>query len=338
MAGRCVILAAWALLLVGFAAAQMGTPKQFDFMKGFSDKAEDQALSVPSMTDLEFTWSGAHNVYLMKDKAAYDTCKFEGAKMLGDKSGTKHHIHGNNGDVFYFACQVSNHCAVGQKLAVTIVAAGGTTQTAGAMSVRVSAVFQCGCIRSPVPNVLPRALEKWRANAKRGHVVRAAMVDTAEYTSACVRTWMRVACIGNVAVESYDTHGLKLAEPFSLSPPPPPPFACVCVSVCLSLSHSLSLSLSLARARSLSLSLCVFVFVHTRTQLRLRSPVCDSHTHTHTHTHTRTHTHMHTHTHTHRQWCPGSRPFLQRPSICALSEFRGDSDGANTAREHIATH
>jgi hypothetical protein len=296
MAGRCVILAAWALLLVGFAAAQMGTPKQFDFMKGFSDKAEDQALSVPSMTDLEFTWSGAHNVYLMKDKAAYDTCKFEGAKMLGDKSGTKHHIHGNNGDVFYFACQVSNHCAVGQKLAVTIVAAGGTTQTAGAMSVRVSAVFQCGCIRSPVPNVLPRALEKWRANAKSGHVVRAAMVDTAEYTSACVRTWMRVACIGNVAVESYDTHGLKLAEPFSLSPPPPPPFACVCVCVCLSLT--LSLSLSLARARSLSLSLSVFVFVHTRTQLRLRSPVCDSHTHTHTHTHTRTHTHAYTHAHT----------------------------------------
>ena len=168
MAGRCVILAAWALLLVGFAAAQMGTPKQFDFMKGFSDKAEDQALSVPSMTDLEFTWSGPHNVYRMKDKAAYDTCKFEGAKMLGDKSGTKHHIHGNNGDVFYFACQVSNHCVQGQKLAVTIAASGGTTATAGAMSVRVSAVFQCGCIRSPVPNVLQRALAKWRANAKSG--------------------------------------------------------------------------------------------------------------------------------------------------------------------------
>ena len=164
---RCVLLAAWALLLVGFAAA-MGTPKQFDFMKGFSGKAEDQALSVPSMTDLEFTWPGNHNVYRMKDKAAYDTCKFDTATMLGDKSGTKYHIHGNNGDVFYFACQVSTHCAQGQKLAVTIAAAGGTTTTAGAMSVRVSAVFQCGCIRSPVPSVLPRALAKWRANAKSG--------------------------------------------------------------------------------------------------------------------------------------------------------------------------
>ena len=170
MAGRCVLLAAWALLLVGFAAAQMtGTKQQFDFTKGFSGKAEDQALSVPSITDLEFTWTGAHNVYRMKDKAAYDTCKFDTATMLGDKSGTMFLIQGNNGDVFYFACQVADHCSKGQKLAVTIAAAGGTTKTAGAMSVQVSAVFQCGCcIRSPVPSVLPRALAKWRAHANSG--------------------------------------------------------------------------------------------------------------------------------------------------------------------------
>jgi hypothetical protein len=169
MTGRCVLLAAWALLLVGFAAAQMtGTKQQFDFTKGFSGKAEDQALSVPSMTDLEFTWTGAHNVNRMKDKAAYDNCKFDTATMLGDKSGTTFLIQGNNGDVFYFACQVADHCSKGQKLAVTIAAAGGTTKTAGAMCVRVSSVFQFSCIRSRVPNVLPRALAKWRAHAKSG--------------------------------------------------------------------------------------------------------------------------------------------------------------------------
>jgi hypothetical protein len=165
MTVRCMLLAAWSLLLVGFATV-MGMPKQFDFMKGFSGKTEDQALSVQSMTYLEFTWPGNHNVYCMKDKAVYDTCKFEGATLLGEKSGTKYHIHGNNCDVFYFACQVSNHFTQGQKLAVTIATAGGTTVTAGAMSVRVIVVFQCGCIRSPVPNVLPRSLVKWRANAK----------------------------------------------------------------------------------------------------------------------------------------------------------------------------
>jgi hypothetical protein len=161
MAERCVLLAAWALLLVGFAAAMATKTMTFDFNKGFSGKPEDQALSVPSMTDLEFTWAGGHNVYLMKDKAAFDACKFDTATKLADKSGYKHHVMGKNGDVLYFACQVGSHCSSGQKLAVTITdAAGGTTKTAGAMSVRVIAVFQCGCIRSPVTNVLPR---EWRA-------------------------------------------------------------------------------------------------------------------------------------------------------------------------------
>jgi len=116
-----------ALLFVGGASGMShasGKTTTFDFMKGFSNKAEDQVLSVADGDEIEFTWTGGHNVYLMKDKTAFDSCLWDGSTLIGDTSGAKRVISGSDGTVQYFACKVGSHCTSGQKLAVTI---GATT-------------------------------------------------------------------------------------------------------------------------------------------------------------------------------------------------------------------
>ena len=70
---------------------------------------------------------------MMKDKAAFDACTFDSAKLIGETSGVKHAVKGNAGDIHYFACKVGSHCKDGQKLAVTIVAT-----PAASLAVRVS--------------------------------------------------------------------------------------------------------------------------------------------------------------------------------------------------------
>ena len=90
--------------------------------------------------EIEFTWKSNHNVYMMKDKAAFDACTFDSSKLIGETSGVKHAVKGSVGDTHYFACQVTGHCKQGQKLAVTI----GTTAS---LAVRVSgAKHVCICM------------------------------------------------------------------------------------------------------------------------------------------------------------------------------------------------
>ena len=113
------------LALIGallFVHGVMAETIEFDFNKGFSKKLADQQLTVQSGDEIEFTWTGMHNVYKMKDKAAYDACSFDGSTLLGEKSGTKTTISG--GTKHYFSCSVGLHCQNGQKLEVTV---GSTT-------------------------------------------------------------------------------------------------------------------------------------------------------------------------------------------------------------------
>jgi len=97
-----------------------GKTTTFDFTKGLSGKAEDQVLSVADGDEIEFTWTGGHNVYLMKDKTAFDSCSWDGSTVIGETSGANRVISGSDGTVQYFACKVGPHCTSGQKLAVTI--------------------------------------------------------------------------------------------------------------------------------------------------------------------------------------------------------------------------
>ena len=85
--------------------------------KGFSGDAADQTMDVKSGEVLKFVWSGGHNVFLMKDKAAFDACDFSGGTNLGGASPVYHTM---GAATTYFACKVGAHCLNGQKLSAVI--------------------------------------------------------------------------------------------------------------------------------------------------------------------------------------------------------------------------
>ena len=93
-----------------------------NWVKGFSGKAEDQTMDVKKGEVLKFVWTNhTHNVFLMKDKAAFDACDFSTGTNLG---GTSPVYYTMGAATTYFACQVGTHCLNGQKLSAVI--AGGT--------------------------------------------------------------------------------------------------------------------------------------------------------------------------------------------------------------------
>ena len=80
------------------------------------------SISVMKGDSIRFSWTGAHNVYLMADKAAFEACNFQDATMLngGAASPVAFSTTNETTGAIYFACSVNSHCASGQKLAVTI--------------------------------------------------------------------------------------------------------------------------------------------------------------------------------------------------------------------------
>ena len=99
-----------------------GAPTSVIWTKGFSGRAEDQTMDVKSGEVLEFEWKGAHNVYRMQDKAAFDACDFSTATKLGAVSPL---LHTMGTATTYFACNVGAHCNSGQKLSAVVIGGGG---------------------------------------------------------------------------------------------------------------------------------------------------------------------------------------------------------------------
>lgn len=71
-------------------------------------------------TRLQFEWSGSHNVYLLPSEAAYNSCDFSGATLLGSSSPLTYDIPTSTNTSLYFACSVGSHCNSGQKLEVEV--------------------------------------------------------------------------------------------------------------------------------------------------------------------------------------------------------------------------
>ena len=112
----CVLLACTNTclpLLLPFLPPPSFSGTSVDWTKGFSGKAEDQTAAVTSGEVLTFVWTGNHNVFLMKDKAAFDACDFSAAIELGSESPV---LHTTGTATAYFACQIGTHCVSGQKL------------------------------------------------------------------------------------------------------------------------------------------------------------------------------------------------------------------------------
>lgn len=85
-------------------------------------------------TSLVFRYSAAHNVWRMPSKQAFEACDFSGARELAstthggvapadvDRLGyaNVYEASMNTASTTYFACQVSDHCQKGQKIAVAV--------------------------------------------------------------------------------------------------------------------------------------------------------------------------------------------------------------------------
>ena len=127
------------LILHGAAAVKV----QIDFNIGVSQKYEGQSVTVSHEDEVDFIWTGDHNVYLLKDKTAFDTCNFDGSTLVGDTSGkAKKTVRGKNGTRYYFACKVGSHCQTGQKLEVLI----NGTPCASCMSAAITVSLQSLCV------------------------------------------------------------------------------------------------------------------------------------------------------------------------------------------------
>lgn len=93
------------------------------------------SYSVSVGDKLSFAYSSAHDVYVMPSASAYATCDFSGATLLagptyggGAASGNTNLYEAvtvNQPGTMYIAC--SNHCASGQKIAVSVSSADSTT-------------------------------------------------------------------------------------------------------------------------------------------------------------------------------------------------------------------
>jgi len=93
----------------------------FDWVSGFGVPA-NQVLEVSEGDMIKFEWSSGHNVEQMADETKFTGCDFSGSTMLGDTSPVT--TAALTVGTHYYACSVGSHCAAGQKLAVTVVAAG----------------------------------------------------------------------------------------------------------------------------------------------------------------------------------------------------------------------
>merc|ERR1719213_1619625 len=71
-----------------------------------------------------FNWDETHDVWLMPDEAAYNSCTFTNAVEIHSTSVKTGAVSGL-GETKYYACHVGSHCDSGQKIAMTCAGTDG---------------------------------------------------------------------------------------------------------------------------------------------------------------------------------------------------------------------
>ena len=89
-----------------------------------SNKIEYVPLEVGPCSQIVFYYGSNHDVTLLPDENAYDTCDFSKATLVGSREqggNFKYKIESSQeGQTLYFADSLYGHCAQGQKLKVVV--------------------------------------------------------------------------------------------------------------------------------------------------------------------------------------------------------------------------
>ena len=89
----------------------------------------ERTQTVAAGTDVVFKWIDQHNVWLMPNKGAYDACDFSEARELAPDSVYEYTYKASAPGTFYFGCQITHHCAVNHKMALTVTTPGQCVDT-----------------------------------------------------------------------------------------------------------------------------------------------------------------------------------------------------------------
>jgi hypothetical protein len=110
---------------------------EFDWTSGFSGPAK-RALTTNAGDSLTFTHLAGHNIVQVDSLKAFESCDFSngiikspGTASVYDSSSAASYVYRTPttpGTTEYFVCGVSSHCAMGQKLALTVMATHAPTQ------------------------------------------------------------------------------------------------------------------------------------------------------------------------------------------------------------------
>jgi len=80
----------------------------------------EQNQTVRAGDEVVFKWSGVHNVYMFQSKAAFDVCDFSEAVELASHLQTSYTYKATTEGTFFFACEISGHCEMGQKMSLAV--------------------------------------------------------------------------------------------------------------------------------------------------------------------------------------------------------------------------
>ena len=100
--------------------ANIRTALDIDWKKGMTQTAA--TVGVGSQVVFKWAKSEFHNVYLLPNKADFDSCNFANAQELAKNDQNPFTYTPSSAGTFYFGCQVGNgfHCRTPQKLALTV--------------------------------------------------------------------------------------------------------------------------------------------------------------------------------------------------------------------------
>ena len=104
------------------------SPVAKTFVLPWAIPMEPQAMDVTSGSTVTFQWSGYHNVVEVSNNENFEMCNAAGGvEHPPPAPGGEYSVVLNTPSKHYYICSVPSHCALGQKIAITVQSADAAT-------------------------------------------------------------------------------------------------------------------------------------------------------------------------------------------------------------------